>query len=176
MPIDALDGQAPDLPEPNEYWVAPDANLIGRVKLAKDVGIWFGCTLRGDNEWITMGAGTNVQEGTVMHTDMGSPLTIGEDCTIGHRAMLHGCIIGNNTLIGMGATILNNAKIGNNCLVGANALITEGKEFPDGALIVGSPAKVVRMLDEEAIARIKKSAESYARNWKRFAAGLKQIG
>ena len=176
MPIYALDGQAPDLPEPNEYWVAPDANLIGRVKLAKDVGIWFGCTLRGDNEWITIGAGTNVQEGTVMHTDMGSPLTIGEDCTIGHRAMLHGCIIGNNTLIGMGATILNNAKIGNNCLVGANALITEGKEFPDGALIVGSPAKVVRMLDEEAIARIKKSAESYARNWKRFAAGLKQIG
>ena len=176
MPIYALDGQAPDLPEPNEYWVAPDANLIGRVKLAKDVGIWFGGTLRGDNEWITIGAGTNVQEGTVMHTDMGSPLTIGENCTIGHRAMLHGCIIGNNTLIGMGATILNNAKIGNNCLVGANALITEGKEFPDGALIVGSPAKVVRMLDEQAFARIALSAESYARNWKRFAAGLKQIG
>jgi carbonic anhydrase/acetyltransferase-like protein (isoleucine patch superfamily) len=176
MPIYALDGQAPDLPVANKYWVAPDANIIGRVKLHDDVGIWFGCTLRGDNEWITIGTGTNVQEGTVMHTDMGCPLTIGSDCTIGHRAMLHGCTIGNNTLIGMGATILNNAKIGNNCLVGANALVTEGKEFPDGALIVGSPAKVVRMLDEEAIARIKKSAEGYARNWKRFAAGLKQIG
>lgn len=176
MPIYALDGQTPDLPEPNEFWVAPDANIIGRIKLARDVGIWFGCTLRGDNEWISIGAGTNVQEGTVMHTDMGYPLTIGENCTIGHRAMLHGCTIGNNTLIGMGATILNNAKIGNNCLVGANALITEGKEFPDGALIVGSPAKVVRMLDEQAFARIALSAESYARNWKRFAAGLKEIG
>lgn len=176
MPIYALDGQTPDLPEPNEFWVAPDANIIGRIKLARDVGIWFGCTLRGDNEWISIGAGTNVQEGTVMHTDMGYPLTIGQNCTIGHRAMLHGCTIGNNTLIGMGATILNNAKIGNNCLVGANALITEGKEFPDGALIVGSPAKVVRMLDEQAFARIALSAESYARNWKRFAAGLKEIG
>lgn len=176
MPIYALDGQTPDLPAANEFWVAPDANLIGRVKLAPDVGIWFGCTLRGDNEWITIGAGTNVQEGTIMHTDMGYPLSIGENCTIGHRAMLHGCTIGNTTLVGMGATILNNAKIGNHCLVGANALVTEGKEFPDGALIVGSPAKVVRMLEPEAIARIKKSAESYALNWKRFASGLKQIG
>jgi carbonic anhydrase/acetyltransferase-like protein (isoleucine patch superfamily) len=116
-----------------------------------------------------------VQEGTVMHTDLGSPLTIGEGCTIGHRAMLHGCTIGAGTLIGMGATILNNARIGKNCLVGANALVTEGKEFPDGSLIVGSPAKVVRPLDEAAIAKLSKSTDGYVRNWKRFAKGLQRI-
>ena len=175
MPIYSLDGETPDLPEEGRYWIAPDAHVIGRVRLGEDVGVWFGCVLRGDNEWITIGARTNVQEGTVMHTDMGSPLDIGEGCTIGHRAMLHGCTIGDNTLIGMGATILNNARIGKSCLVGANALITEGKEFPDGSLIVGSPAKVVRQLDDDAIARLGKSAEGYARNWKRFAKGLKRI-
>ena len=175
MPIYMLDGDKPDLPAEGLYWIAPDAQIIGRVRLGEDVGVWFGCVLRGDNEWITIGARTNVQEGTVMHTDMGSPLDIGEGCTIGHRAMLHGCTIGDNTLIGMGATILNNARIGKSCLVGANALITEGKEFPDGSLIVGSPAKVVRQLDDDAIARLGKSAEGYARNWKRFAKGLKRI-
>jgi carbonic anhydrase/acetyltransferase-like protein (isoleucine patch superfamily) len=175
MPIYSLDGETPDLPGEGRYWIAPDAHVIGRVRLGEDVGVWFGCVLRGDNEWITIGARTNVQEGTVMHTDMGSPLDIGEGCTIGHRAMLHGCTVGDNTLIGMGATILNNARIGKNCLVGANALVTEGKEFPDGSLIVGSPAKVVRQLDDDAIARLGKSAEGYARNWKRFAKGLKRI-
>ena len=175
MAIYALDGEQPDLPEEGRFWIAPDAQVIGRVRLAENVGIWFGCVLRGDNEWISIGASSNVQEGTVMHTDMGSPLTIGEGCTIGHRAMLHGCTIGDNTLIGMGATILNNARIGRNCLVGANALITEGKEFPDGSLIVGSPAKVVRALDEAAIARLGRSAEGYVRNWKRFAKGLVRL-
>ena len=175
MPIYMLDGEKPDLPADGLYWIAPDAQIIGRVRLGEDVGVWFGCVLRGDNEWITIGARTNVQEGTVMHTDMGSPLTIGEGCTIGHRAMLHGCTIGAGTLIGMGATILNNARIGKNCLVGANALVTEGKEFPDGSLIVGSPAKVVRPLDEAGIARLSKSTVGYVRNWKRFAKGLQRI-
>ena len=175
MPLYSLDGQAPDLPAEGLYWIAPDAHVIGKVRLGAEVGIWFGCTLRGDNEWISIGARSNVQEGTVMHTDIGSPLTIGEGCTIGHKAMLHGCTIGNNTLIGMGATILNNAKIGNNCLVGANALVTEGREYPDGSLIVGSPARVVRQLDEAAIAKLGKSADGYVRNWKRFAAGLQRL-
>ena len=175
MPIYALDGQAPDLPGEGSYWIAPDAHVIGRVRLGVDVGIWFGSVLRGDNEWITIGARSNVQEATVMHTDMGCPLDIGEGCTIGHRATLHGCTIGDNSLVGMGATILNNARIGKNCLVGANALVTEGKVFPDGALIVGSPARVVRMLDPDAIARIAGSAAGYVRNWRRFAAGLTRL-
>ena len=163
------------MPEAGRFWIAPDAHVIGRVRLGVDVGIWFGCVLRGDNEWITIGARTNVQEATVMHTDMGCPLDIGENCTIGHRAMLHGCTIGSNTLIGMGATILNNARIGKNCLVGANALVTEGKEFPDGSLIVGSPARVMRALDEEAVARLGKAADGYVRNWQRFARGLRRL-
>ena len=175
MPIYALDGPAPDLPGEGSYWIAPDAHVIGRVRLGVDVGIWFGSVLRGDNEWITIGARSNVQEATVMHTDMGCPLDIGEGCTIGHRATLHGCTIGDNSLVGMGATILNNARIGKNCLVGANALVTEGKVFPDGALIVGSPARVVRMLDPDAIARIAGSAAGYVRNWRRFAAGLTRL-
>jgi carbonic anhydrase/acetyltransferase-like protein (isoleucine patch superfamily) len=175
MPIYALDGQAPDLPGEGHYWIAPDAHVIGRVRLGVDVGIWFGSVLRGDNEWISIGARTNVQEATVMHTDMGCPLDIGEGCTIGHRALLHGCTIGDHSLIGMGATILNNARIGKNCLVGANALVTEGKEFPDGSLIVGSPARVVRMLEPDAIARLSRSAEGYVRNWRRFAAGLTRL-
>jgi carbonic anhydrase/acetyltransferase-like protein (isoleucine patch superfamily) len=176
MPIYALGDQAPDLPPDGEYWVAPDASVIGRIKLGVDVGIWFGCVLRGDNECITIGARSNVQEGTVMHTDPGAPLEIGEGCTIGHRAILHGCIIGDNTLIGMGATVLNRVRIGKNCLVGANALVTEGKEFPDNSLIVGSPAKVVRTLDDTAIASLRDSADRYVANWKRFARDLKKIG
>jgi carbonic anhydrase/acetyltransferase-like protein (isoleucine patch superfamily) len=175
MPIYALDDVRPKLPEKGTYWIAPDANVIGKVDLAKDVGIWFGVTLRGDNEWITIGERTNVQEYTLMHTDMGSPLTIGADCTIGHCAILHGCSIGDGSLIGMGATILNNAKIGRHCLVGANALVTEGKEFPDYSLIVGSPAKVIRTLDEAAVARLKASASGYVRNWNRFAKGLVRV-
>ena len=175
MALYALDGQGPDLPAPGAYWVAPCAILVGKVRLGVDVGVWFGCTLRGDNEWISIGARSNVQEGTIMHTDMGYPLDIGEDCTIGHRAMLHGCGIGAGTLIGMGATILNGAKIGRNCLVGANALITEGKEFPDGSLIVGSPARAIRALDDAAQARLSTIAASYVRNWRRFAAGLVRL-
>ncbi len=176
MPLYALDGIEPTLPADGRFFVAPDAHVIGKVRLAADVGIWFGAVLRGDNELIDIGEGTNIQEMCMLHTDPGAPMTIGAGCTIGHKVILHGCTIGTNTLIGMGSTILNHAKIGNNCLVGANSLVTEGKEFPDNSLIVGSPARAVRTLDEAAIARLKLSAASYVKNAQRFKAGLKPIG
>ena len=173
MPLFEIDGIAPETVGTGPAFVAADAHVIGRVTLGPDTGIWFGCVLRGDNERITIGARTNVQEHCVMHTDMGFPLTIGEGCTIGHRAMLHGCTIGDNSLIGIGAIVLNGAKIGNNCLVGAGALVTEGKEFPDGSLIVGAPARAVRALDENAVEKLRWSAGHYVENAHRFAKGLK---
>jgi carbonic anhydrase/acetyltransferase-like protein (isoleucine patch superfamily) len=163
------------LPADGHFWIAPDAHVIGNVRLGEDVGIWFGATLRGDNELIVIGAGSNIQEGCVLHTDPGAPLTVGTGCTIGHKAILHGCTIGDNSLVGMGATILNRARIGANCLVGAGALVTEGKTFPDNSLIVGAPAKAIRVLDDEAIADLRRSAQHYVENWKRFSAGLKRI-
>ena len=172
MPLYSLDGLQPETPPAGQWWLAPDAHLIGKVRIGVDVGIWFGAVLRGDNEWIEIGAGSNIQEGCMLHTDMGFPLVVGDSCTIGHRAILHGCIIGTNSLIGMGATVLNGAKIGANCLVGANALVTEGKEFPDHSLIVGSPARAIRTLDEAAAAGITASAAGYVARWKQFAAGL----
>ena len=171
--IYALDGIAPEI-DP-AAWVAPDANLIGRIILHASSSVWFGCTLRGDNEAITVGEGSNVQENTVCHTDMGFPLTIGRDCTIGHKAMLHGCTIGDETLIGMGATILNGARIGRNCLIGAGALVTEGKEIPDGSLVMGTPGKVVRQLTDEQIEGLRRSARGYQANAARFAAGLTAV-
>ncbi len=175
MTLYALDGKAPVTPKSGDFWVAPDANVIGNVVLEEAASVWFGCTLRGDNEEIRIGAGSNVQENTVMHTDKGFPLTIAAGCTIGHKAMLHGCTIGENSLIGMGATVLNGAKIGKNCLIGANALITEGKEIPDGSLVMGSPGKVVRQLDENAIEKLRWSAKHYQDNMRRFRAGLQAI-
>ena len=172
MPVYSLDGIAPRLDGEETIWIAPDAQVIGRIVLGRDVGIWFGAVLRGDNEAITIGAGSNVQELTVMHTDPGFALTVGEGCTIGHRAVLHGCTIGDNTLIGMGAIVLNGARIGNNCLVGAGALVTEGKTFPDNSLIVGSPARAVRELDAAAVERLKVAAGHYVANARRFKAGL----
>ncbi|MBY6152879.1 gamma carbonic anhydrase family protein [Vannielia litorea] len=173
--IYALDGIAPVFPEDEDYWVAPDANLIGNVVLESGASVWFGCTLRGDNEEIRVGAGANVQENTVCHTDPGCPLTIGEGVTVGHKAMLHGCTIGENSLIGMGATVLNRAVIGKNCLIGAGALITEGKEIPDNSLVMGAPGKVVRQLDEAAIKGLRRSALHYQENMRRFRAGLKPV-
>ncbi len=173
--IYALDGVAPVLPEDGDYWVAPDANLIGRVVLEPDASVWFGATLRGDNEEIRIGMGSNVQENSVLHTDIGFPLIVGANCTIGHRAMLHGCTIGEGTLIGMGATVLNGARIGRGCLIGACALITEGKEIPDHSLVMGSPGKVVRELDAEARARLVLSAKHYHANAQRFRKGLQAV-
>ncbi|MEP3635394.1 MAG: gamma carbonic anhydrase family protein [Shimia thalassica] len=170
MPIYQLDGVSPDIAE--DSWVAPDANVIGNVCIEEGASVWFGCTIRGDNETIVIGKGSNVQENTVMHTDPGCPLTIGEGCTIGHKAMLHGCTIGENSLIGMGATVLNGAKIGKNCLIGAGALVTEGKVIPDGSLVMGAPGKVVRTLDEAAINGLRGSALHYQQNMRRFRAGL----
>ncbi|SMX35022.1 gamma carbonic anhydrase family protein [Actibacterium lipolyticum] len=172
MTLYALDGISPTLPTDGDYWIAPDANLIGKIAVGSAVSVWFGCTLRGDNELISLGDGTNVQENVVCHTDMGFPLTIGKNCTIGHKAMLHGCTIGDETLIGMGATVLNGAKIGKNCLIGAGALITEGKEIPDGSLVMGAPGKVVRQLDQAAIAGLRASALHYQENMRRFRQGL----
>jgi carbonic anhydrase/acetyltransferase-like protein (isoleucine patch superfamily) len=146
--------------------------VIGRVRLGIDVGVWFGAVLRGDNELIDIGEATNIQEHAVLHTDMGFPLVTGRGCTIGHGAILHGCRLGDHVLIGMGATVLNGASIGAESLVGAGALVTEGKEFPPRSLIVGSPARAIRSLDDAAAERLKLSAAGYAANWKRFAGGL----
>ncbi len=175
MPIYALEDRKPLLPPEGRYWLAPTATLIGDIELHEDVGIWFGAVLRGDNERISIGPRSNVQEGVTMHTDLGFPLNVGADCTIGHNAILHGCEIGEGSLVGMGAIVLNGAKIGRHCLIGAGALVTEGKTFPDGSLIVGSPAKAMRALDEAAIAGLRGAAERYVANWRRFAAGLKAL-
>ena len=171
--IYALDGIAPVL-DP-DTWIAPDANLIGRVVLEAGASVWFGATLRGDNEEIRVGRGSNVQENCVLHTDIGSPLVIGADCTVGHKAMLHGCTIGDGSLIGMGATILNGAVVGRGCLVGAGALVTEGKKIPDGSLVLGAPGLVVRSLDADAVAVLLASAEHYRANMRRFRAGMAPV-
>jgi len=175
MTIYALNGVAPRLPEDGEFWVAPDANVIGKVVLGSGSSIWFGCTLRGDNEEIVLGAGSNIQENCVLHTDMGYPLTIAANCTIGHKAMLHGCTIGEGSLVGMGATILNGAVIGRGYLIGAGALITEGKQIPDGALVMGAPGKVIRHLDDAAKAGLLAAAKHYQDNMRRYRDGLKDI-
>ncbi len=168
-----LDDIAPELPDEGTFWIAASADVIGRVRLERHASVWFNAVLRGDNELILVGEGSNIQDGCVLHTDMGSPLTIGKNCTVGHKAMLHGCTIGENSLVGIGATILNNAVIGRNCLIGAHALIPERKVIPDNSLVMGSPGRVVRELDTEAIARLSSAAASYVRNWQRYAKGLR---
>jgi carbonic anhydrase/acetyltransferase-like protein (isoleucine patch superfamily) len=162
----------PELPNDDEYWIAPNASVIGRVILKKNASVWWGSTLRGDNEPIVVGENSNIQDGSVLHTDLGSPLIIGADVTVGHLVMLHGCEIGDNSLIGIGAVVMNGAKIGKNCLIGAKALIPEGKEIPDNSLVMGAPGKVVRELMPEQIAGLTHSARSYVANWKRFAREL----
>ncbi len=176
MPIYALDDLVPRTPGAGRVGVAPDAHVVGNVILEEEVGVWFGAVIRGDNDPITIGARSNIQDGAVLHSDSGSPLTIGADVTVGHRAILHGCTVADNALIGMGATVLNRARIGVNCIVGANALVTEGKEFPDFSLIVGAPAKVVRTLEPAVAEALKRSADHYVANWRRFAAGLRVVG
>jgi len=173
MTLYALDGVRPEIAE--DSWIAPGAHVIGRVVIGPRASVWFGCTLRGDNEPIRIGAGTNLQENCVLHTDMGYPLEVGAGCTIGHKAMLHGCTIGGNSLIGMGATVLNGARIGRDCLIGAGALVTEGKEIPDGSLVMGAPGRIVRRLDAQAIASLTASATHYEAVARRFRDGLTEI-
>lgn len=175
MTIYALGNKRPQVPESGDYWVAPGAHVVGDVHLGESVGIWFCAVLRGDNEPITIGDRSNIQEGAMLHTDIGFPLTVGRDVTVGHHAILHGCTIGDGALVGMGATVLNGAKIGANCLVGAGALVTEGKEFPDGSLIVGSPAKAVRQLDDRALAMLRGAAQGYASRQREFRQDLVPI-
>jgi carbonic anhydrase/acetyltransferase-like protein (isoleucine patch superfamily) len=156
-------------------WIAESAQVIGNVTLAEKVSVWFGVVIRGDTEAITLGQGTNIQDGSVLHADPGMPLVIGENVTVGHQVMLHGCSVGNNTLIGIQAVVLNGARIGKNCLVGAGSLVTEGKQFPDGSMIFGSPAKAVRQLSPEQIAGLSRTAQHYVDNAGRYRAGLKKI-
>jgi carbonic anhydrase/acetyltransferase-like protein (isoleucine patch superfamily) len=174
--IYALGGVTPVFPERGEYWVAPDASLIGRVRLLRNASVWFGAVLRGDNDWIVIGENSNVQDNSVLHTDPGQPVTIGSNVTIGHKVIVHSATIGDNTLIGMGSTVLTGARIGANCLIGANALILEEKEIPANSLVLGQPARVVRQLDEQQIATIRISAEIYVLNYRRFRAELLAIG
>lgn len=173
MTIYALGDRRPEMHE--DTWVAPDANVIGDVVLEEGASVWFCATLRGDTETITVGRGSNVQENTVIHTDMGYPCTIGANCTIGHKVMLHGCTIGEGALIGMGATVLNGARIGKGCIIGAHALITEGKVIPDGSLVMGSPGKVVKELSEEQRKMLELSALHYQENMRRFRRELSAL-
>ncbi|MCM8729854.1 gamma carbonic anhydrase family protein [Hephaestia sp. GCM10023244] len=175
MPLYEIDAKAPQLPADRSGWVAPSADLIGDVQVGREVGIWFGAVIRADNTAIVLGDRTNVQEGAMLHSDPGFPLTLGEDCTIGHHAILHGCTIGDRVLVGMGATILNGATIGDDCLIGAGALVTEGKSFPAGSLIVGAPARAVRQLKPEMIAGLKASAQHYVTRQRHFAQNLRRV-
>jgi carbonic anhydrase/acetyltransferase-like protein (isoleucine patch superfamily) len=176
MPIYELDTARPDLPADGQYWVAETAILIGRVRLKRDTSVWWGAILRGDNEWIEIGERTQIQDNSVIHTDPGFPATIGPECVIGHGVVLHGCTIGSYSLIGMGAIVLNGARIGRHCVVGAGALVTEGKEFADHSLIVGSPARAVRTLDDETAKQVAHGVEVYVNRWKHYAKRLKRVG
>lgn len=173
MALYELDGVKVETPASGNFWVAPNSVLLGKVRLEEDASVWFGAVLRGDNELITVGARSNVQDGSVLHTDPGFPLTIGEDCTIGHMVMLHGCTIGRGSLIGIGSIILNGAKIGEECLIGANTLIAEGKEIPPRSMVLGSPGKIVRQLTDDDVKRFGGAAGRYVANGRRYAAGLK---
>ena len=175
MPMYELEGQAPDLPGEGQYWVAETAVLIGRVRLEREASVWFGSVLRGDNEWIEIGERSNIQENCMLHTDMGFPLSVGVECTIGHNVVLHGCTVGAHSLVGMGSTLLNGVKIGRYSIVGAGSLVTEGKEFPDHSLIVGAPARALRTIDQAAIKLIEWSAGHYVKNWHRYAGAIKRL-
>ena len=175
MTVYSLDGKTPSLPSEGDYWIAPNAAVMGNVVLKKNASIWFNVTVRGDNDPIEIGENTNIQDGSVLHTDVGMPLIIGKNVTVGHMVMLHGCTIGDNSLIGIGSIILNGAKIGRNCLIGANSLITEGKEIPDNSMVMGAPGKVVREVSEGQIQMLTGSALHYVENWKRYQKGLAAV-
>jgi carbonic anhydrase/acetyltransferase-like protein (isoleucine patch superfamily) len=173
MAVYNLGNVTPELPNDDEYWIAPSASVIGRVILKKNASVWFGATLRGDNDPITVGENSNVQDGSVCHTDHGSPLVIGANVTVGHKVMQHGCTIGDTSLVGNGSIVLNGARIGKNCLIGANCLITEGKEIPDNSLVMGAPGKVVREVSQEQARMLAAGALHYVENWKRFRRELR---
>lgn len=175
MTVYALGDKVPLLPAQGEYWIAPNATVVGSVILKRNASIWFGAVLRGDNDPITIGENSNIQDNSVLHTDSGAPLTIGDNVTVGHKVMLHGCTIGDGSLVGIGSIILNNARIGKGCIIGANSLIPEGKEIPDGSLVMGSPGKIVRTLSPEQAAAVGLGARHYVENWKRFAATLRAV-
>jgi len=176
MPIYALNDASPELPPEGEYWVAPNAVLIGKVRLLKNASVWFGAVLRGDNDWIIVGENSNVQDNSVIHTDPGQPTTIGSDVTVGHRVILHSASIGDGTLVGMGSTVLNRTKVGKRCLIGANTLISEDKEFADGSMILGSPGRAIKQISEQQQAMLSMSSRVYVQNYARFARGLRQVG
>jgi carbonic anhydrase/acetyltransferase-like protein (isoleucine patch superfamily) len=175
MPVYDLEGTTPEFPENDAYWVAPSAVLVGRVRLLKNASVWFGAVLRGDNDWIIVGENSNVQDNSVVHTDPGLPTTIGANVTVGHRVILHSTTVGDHSLIGMGSTLLNRSRIGRNCLIGANTLISEGKEIPDGSLVLGSPGRIVRQLAENEITMLKLSADVYVKNYQRFRTGFREL-
>jgi carbonic anhydrase/acetyltransferase-like protein (isoleucine patch superfamily) len=175
MAIYALEGIAPEFPETGAYWVAPDAVLVGRVRLLENASVWFGAVLRGDNDWIIVGENSNVQDNSVIHTDPGQPTTIGANVTIGHKVILHSTTIGDNSLIGMGSTLLNGSRIGSNCLIGANTLIVEGKEIPDNSLVLGAPGRVMRQLNEGEVAMLRMSSQIYVQNYRRFRDSLMKL-
>lgn len=175
MAIFELEGMKPALPSSGNYWVAENAQVMGNVILQENASVWYGAVVRGDNDPITIGENSNIQDGSVLHTDIGMPLTIGRDVTVGHMVMLHGCTIGDETLIGIGSTILNGAKIGRNCIIGAHALIPEGKEIPDNSLVMGAPGKVVKEVSEHQTQVIRMSAHHYVENWKRHRSSLRRI-
>jgi carbonic anhydrase/acetyltransferase-like protein (isoleucine patch superfamily) len=176
MAIYELDGQGPDLPADGNYFIADTATVIGKVRLKSSTSVWFGAVLRGDNEWIEIGEGSNVQDNSTCHTDPGFPLVIGRNCTVGHNVILHGCTLEEGALIGMGSIVMNGAKVGRGSVVGAGSVITEGKEFPEHSLIIGAPARVIRTLSPEQAMAMGRAAKSYAINGPRFKNGLKKIG
>lgn len=176
MPIYSLQGETPQLPEKGSFWIAPNATLIGKVRLLNGASIWFGAVLRGDNDWITVGENSNIQDNAVLHTDAGIPLEVGTNVTVGHSVTLHGCTIGNNCIVGTGATLLNRCKIGANSVVGAHALVAEGKEFPENSLILGVPARVARKLSDEDLKMLPLAAAHYVENAQRYAQGLEEVG
>jgi carbonic anhydrase/acetyltransferase-like protein (isoleucine patch superfamily) len=176
MPIYELDGQGPEFPGDGKYYVADTAVIIGKVRLKSAASVWFGAVLRGDNEWIELGEGSNIQDNSMCHTDPGFPMVIGKDCTVGHNVILHGCTLEEGALVGMGAIVMNGALIRRGCIVGAGSVVTEGKEFPEYSLIIGAPARVIRTLDPEQSQKMNRAAQSYQRNGPRYKAGLKKIG
>ena len=176
MPLYEVDGKRPHVPEDGSVWIAPGARVIGDCRFAEGASVWFNAVIRADNEPTFIGRHTNIQDGAVLHNDPGFPLTIGDEVTVGHMAIVHGCTIGDGTLVGMGAMVMNGAVVGKGCLIGAGALIAEGKQIPDHSLVVGSPGKVVRTLDDKAIEMVRLASERYHWNRGRYAAGMKQLG